>query len=79
MSESTKLYVKIDSDDAEMSTLNAMSAVLKASNLDAPAQIRVMQYLLNRALTASGPRAPSQPPQIALVGANGMSAAQVAQ
>lgn len=78
MSESTKLYVRIDNDDAEMSTLNGISAVLKASNLDASAQIRVMQYLLNRAITASAPRITAPTAPIAL-GANGASAQQPAQ
>jgi hypothetical protein len=44
----TKLYVRIEADDRETSTLNAINSVLRASALDTAEQRRVLQYLLDR-------------------------------
>lgn len=50
MTTSTKLYVRIDSDEPQISTLNAVNSVLKASGLSTEAQCRALQYLLDNRL-----------------------------
>lgn len=56
----TKIYVRIDADDPETSTLQALNNVLRASGLDTAEQRRVLQYLLDR----RQPKAEAAPRQV---------------
>lgn len=62
MTVSNKFYVRIDSDDAETSALQALTNVLKASGLTPWTQCRVLRYLLARAEHAMSTTAPTTPP-----------------
>lgn len=58
MRTTTKIYVRIEHEDAELSTLNAINSVLKASGLDTIAQARVLQYTFARISVANAKPVP---------------------
>lgn len=54
-----KFYVRIDAEEPEISTLAALSAVLRESGLDSAQQRKALQYLLDRRSIQEAPSADS--------------------